>query len=108
MVEKNRNAAIEKPLLSGEIVFKIMVIAGLIQLSAKRYSRASIEAENQKLSWQRVHKPMNGIPRTALKIQILALALMYPILSNLSERNPPHKHEARPKPATMNAFAMLY
>jgi hypothetical protein len=51
---------------------------------------------------------MNGIPRTALRIQMFAFALMYPILSNLSERNPPSKHDARPKPATMNAFAILY
>ena len=108
MVAKKRNAAIEKPLLSGEIVFKIIVIAGLIQHSAKRYSNASIEAENQKLSWQSVAKPIKGIPKAALNMQMLALAFKNPFFSSLSEMNPPLKHEARPNPATMNALAMLY
>ena len=47
-VLKNRKALTANDLLSAEIVFTSIVMAGAIQFSAVRYSSASIEIENAK------------------------------------------------------------
>jgi len=49
IVVQNRKALTAKPLFAGEIVLSTMVIAGPNQHSAKRYSKPSIEMDNQKL-----------------------------------------------------------
>lgn len=48
IVQKKRKALTAKDLFSGEIVLISIVMAGAIQFSAQRYSRASMQMENAK------------------------------------------------------------
>ena len=72
MVAKNKNALTPYPLLVGDIVFNIIVIAGDTQLSSTKYSNPNITKETHTLLYKSVHKAIKGIPRSPLIIHIVA------------------------------------
>lgn len=75
MVAMNRNALTANPLFFGETVLTTIVMAGPTQHSANKYSRPSMETENQKFVWTKVHAIIVGMPMTPANIQMRELIL---------------------------------
>ena len=81
IVAKNKKALTPYPLFEGDIVLRIIVIAGETQFSATKYSNPSITKDTQTLFYNNVHKAINGIPSNPLIMQIVALVFKYPFFS---------------------------
>lgn len=85
MVQKNRKALTANDLFSGEIVLISMVMAGAIQFSALKYSRASMLMANAKppveFIWIKVVRAKKTLPNMPLKMQMYALVIKIPFYS---------------------------
>ena len=81
IVAKNKNALTPYPLLDGDIVLRIIVIAGETQFSATKYSNPSIARDNQTLIYKSVHRAIKGMPSNPLIMQIVAFVFKYPFFS---------------------------
>lgn len=73
IVAKNKNALTPYPLFEGDIVLRIIVIAGETQFSATKYSNPSIIRDTQTFFYKSVHKAMKGMPSSPLMMHIVAL-----------------------------------
>lgn len=104
----NRKALTAKDLFSAEITLTSMVIAGAIQFSAERYSKANIEIENAKPPAVGIciitHNVKKMLPKIALKMQIYAFVMRMPLCSPLSPMIPPMMDEAKPNIETTKAL----
>lgn len=111
-VLKNRKALTANDLLSAEIVFTSIVIAGAIQFSAVRYSSASIEIENAKppvdLIWGKAVNEKKMLPNIPLKMQMYAFVMRMPFCSYLSPILPKIMEEAKPNTETTKALLIAY
>jgi hypothetical protein len=82
-----------------------IVIAGPIQHSAARYSRATPRSETPKLLVVSTARQIVGIPRPVPMMQAQALDMnMFLLFSRLSQMIPVKKAEQNPKNETTAAF----
>jgi len=102
-VVKKRYALTAKPLFSGDMALRSIVMAGELQHSANRYSKKSPVIETQKLVWINVQTAIVGHPKTEPIMQTQALILGY-YFSSLSDKIPPVIAEIKPPTLTTNAL----